>query len=387
MPRQTRSSKKARQVKPIRLYDLNVHIRLHIYGFLGGHSSIGEPDLVRLDDNSDVMHDYWNDMWETYKEDKEPTGPYVAETTVAASLGDLEVLQYLQDIPTNKWIVANCDTDSEVFDFLSFVNTLLLWYKHFKAFRWADTMLFPMDEWVFDASIVRGLDLDVLKWLRKKDYPWSAHTFPLAVGLRNMDVLKWLHLEDCPWSKETFEYAIDSHRDFNVLVWLRIQGCPWDEWSLIRALSRDDEDRILILQWLLREQCPCTEYVLSNVIMWYNIFSLQVLVDAKCKFLPHHLHLAIKYNQDLDVLNLLRQAECPMDCDTFCCAVKRGDMEILRWLKDQGCPWNSSVFTAAVEKGNREIIRWLFDEGCPTNRNTLKAVLEKYVLNDTTSSA
>jgi hypothetical protein len=189
MPRQTRTSKKARQLKPIRLYDLNVHIRLHIYGFLKG-SSICKPDLVRLD--WPIPPEIWGDI---FTGDDQPMEPYAVETAFAASLGDLEVLQYLQDIPTNKWIVSNCNTDSEVFDFLAFVNTLLLWYKNFKAFRWAHTMGFLMDEWVLNASIVRGLDLDILKWLQNHNCPWSDYTFMFAAGHRILEVLKCLRLK------------------------------------------------------------------------------------------------------------------------------------------------------------------------------------------------
>jgi hypothetical protein len=307
--------------------------------------------------------------------------PYAVETAFAASLGDLEVLQYLQDIPTNKWIVSNCNTDSEVFDFLAFVNTLLLWYKNFKTFRRTHTMGFPMDEWVLNASIVRGLDLDILKWLQNHNCPWSDYTFMFAAGHRTLEVLKWLRLKGCPWSERTFAYAIWSKRDFEILLWLRFRGCPWDECSLLIALTYY-EDNVLLIQWLLREQCPCTSFELEFAIDRCNVSTLQMLADAKCIFRSKHFHHAILADKSIDVLKVLRRAKCPLDSIAFCCAIWRGDMEVLHWLKEKGCPWNAEVFTAAVEKGNREIIRWLYKEGCPMDKKTINAVMQKYVLND-----
>jgi hypothetical protein len=380
MPRQTRSSKKARQEKPIRLYDLNVHTRLHIYGFLNGKSSC-EPKYP------EVIQERWfyvlGILWQHSK--SVSLKPYVAETTFAATLGDIEVLQYLQEIPTNKWIVSNCDTEKDVAELLAFVNALLLWNKNFKTFRWAHTMGFPMDGWVLNASVLRGLELDALKWLRKHNCPWSDQTFAFAVKRNNLDVLKWLRLEGCPWSKYTFQYAVRFKRDFEVLIWLRIQGCPWDEWSLRLALLFC-QDNILLIQWLLHEQCPCTNAVLEDAIDWCTASTLQVLTEAKCKFLSYHFHRAIKSNKNMDVLKVLREAECPMDSGAFYYAVRRGDMEILRWLKEQGCPWNAKVFTVAIEKGDREIIRWLYEEDCPMDKDTCKAVMKKYVLNDDDSA-
>ena len=77
MPRQTRSSKKARQAKPIRLYDLNVHIRLHIYGFLKG-SSISKPALDAFGQNYPnyprhyFLPEFWKDIFEDDDQPMEP---------------------------------------------------------------------------------------------------------------------------------------------------------------------------------------------------------------------------------------------------------------------------------------------------------------------------
>ena len=43
-----------------------------------------------------------------------------------------------------------------------------------------------------------------------------------------LEILKWLRSKKYPWNEEVCDWATVGE-DYNMLQWLHLNGCPWDE--------------------------------------------------------------------------------------------------------------------------------------------------------------
>ena len=78
------------------------------------------------------------------------------------------------------------------------------------------------------AEAARDGDIEHLKLLRDKGYPWPTDTCSEAAQWGHLDVLQWLRAQDppCPWNPDT-AYAAARWGDSRMLKWLHQNGFPW----------------------------------------------------------------------------------------------------------------------------------------------------------------
>ena len=84
------------------------------------------------------------------------------------------------------------------------------------------------------AAAARSGQLEELKALRAKNFPWGKRACAYAAWGGYLEVLKWARENDCPWDGLTCENAAKGGH-FETLKWARENGCPWDEWTCARA--------------------------------------------------------------------------------------------------------------------------------------------------------
>jgi len=94
--------------------------------------------------------------------------------------------------------------------------------------------------------------LEVLKWLRENDFPWSERTCNVAAQGGHLEVLQWAHANGCPWDEDTCSGAAEGGH-LEVLQWAHANGCPWD-WETCRMAAL--RDHLEILQWARANDCP-----------------------------------------------------------------------------------------------------------------------------------
>jgi hypothetical protein len=383
MPRNTRNSnKKARLPKPLRITDLNVHIRLHILGFLNLRDL--ENHYPYKGRNSRLYDFNWE--WEdivTKTPGIDSIESYTIETAFASILGDLELLQYLHTLPDNQRVPEKCVNDTEK-EFFHLLSALIVRNQNWKTLNWARSNNFHWNEWSFNVAIDERFEVPILRKLHQLGCPWTQFTFAFAVKTSDLDVLKWLRKKRCPWGTHAFHEAV-QRSDWDILIWLRVEGCPWDSMLYYFVMAWNHHpNRHLVVRWLLHEKCPYVSGTVHTILEHNNLPILQLMIEDNCNeiFNEHHFTSATS-KCSIEILRLLRRAQCPWNAQAFKMAVKRGDMEILRWLRAERCPWDSTVFTEAIEKDNLEIIRWLYEEKCPPSNDAAVAkMMEKYVLVD-----
>ena len=69
----------------------------------------------------------------------------------------------------------------------------------------------------------------------------------------------------------------------------------------------------------------------------------------------------------LEVLQWLRENDCPWNADTYVGAAHGGKLKVLQWARKKGCPWDVMTCAAATECGNLEVLKWLRQNSCPWN--------------------
>jgi hypothetical protein len=337
-PSEPPTPKKTRIPLLIRITNLAVPIRLHIYSFLN-ENDIHCPEIYGLRRHEQKMDPCWTfsclRRW-----DQERYEPYTIETAFASMIGDCDVLEYLQGMPSNPWTAENCNRklifEEDMQDFFYFLTVLIVGYNNIKTLRWAKQMMFPWNEWAFDAGVRYGVDLSVLQWMHKQGCPYSESTLGVAASWRNTDVLEWLINIKCPMSVWTCRVAIAANCKLDNLMWLRCHGCPWDGDVLDAATLHIDN--LVIIKYLLEEKCPWNNATLDYIIRRGKVPLLKVFHEANVKFDESHFHLAIAFRRPIEILQyLLRCISSSWDASTFNLALCGENLSLLKWLKEEGC--------------------------------------------------
>ena len=71
----------------------------------------------------------------------------------------------------------------------------------------------------------------------------------------------------------------------------------------------------------------------------------------------------------LEVLEWLRENECPWDKNTCKEAAYSGHLEVLQWARENDCPWDENTCRAAAYGGHLEVLQWARENGCPWNED------------------
>lgn len=187
---------------------------------------------------------------------------------------------------------------------------------------------------VFEAAAING-NIENMKWLREKGFNWNYKTFTGAALNGNLHNMIWLKENGCPSYEygDTFLKAVVNGNIEN-MIWLIENNVGISEISFAYPAQLGNLD---IMKWMKEAGFPLSEDIFLGAIKNYDI--------KKC-FLPifTHPHSGI---------NLFKR--------------KNSTIEILEWLKENNCPMSSDAYDEAKRHDNVEIIKWLKDNGCPTN--------------------
>ena len=71
-----------------------------------------------------------------------------------------------------------------------------------------------------------------------------------------------------------------------------------------------------------------------------------------------------------EVLEWLRENECPWDFRTCAEAAKGGHLEVVKWARAKGCPWDEWTCAYAARAGHLDVLKWACAKGCPWDGTT-----------------
>ena len=99
-----------------------------------------------------------------------------------------------------------------------------------------------------------------------------------------------------------------------------------------------------------------------------------LIVDANR---PSLLVLVQPRGGHLEILQWLRENNCPWDEWTCNMAATKGDLEILKWARDNECPWSKATCFYAINSDKFEVLQWLKANGCPWDKKGCLKKAEK----------
>lgn len=79
--------------------------------------------------------------------------------------------------------------------------------------------------------------LDLLKWLRIKQYPWDGLVYCYAAEMGHLHILEWAYNNGCPKNDQAMFYA-SRYNNLECCQWLLDHGFPWSR-EIIKELSNN----------------------------------------------------------------------------------------------------------------------------------------------------
>jgi len=164
-------------------------------------------------------------------------------------------------------------------------------------------------------------------------------------------------IKEWGWSEgEVQEKLAKRKRDGNCPLFVFALVCkPWRKAQLkvggpLRTRVYSDvamPGSVALVKWALAEGCPREDEDDGDEPLWTMAWAAAT---------QGHLELT-KW--------LCTGGGFAMDDNVIMEAAGSGNLELVQWLRDWDCPWNHSTSTYAVDYGHVEVLRWARENGCP----------------------
>jgi len=267
--------------------------------------------------------------------------------------------------------------------------------------EWALLLTSTREESACFAAALHG-QLDALRWLRTRDFPWSTNTPCAAASRGHIHVLAWLLQQKCPCDFDGISRAAAQNNQLDTLWWLTSRGyavnykiiilesvihnsadtrllawadtyssMPVHEMSESMCRIAATHGNLIALRWLRERRAPWQPTVVAacaargdhpHVLEW--AFAHGCALDAST--LMH----ALRYgSSEMRVAQWWHQRVAPASTwSTRACsnAARSGNIRLLEWLRARGTPWDETTAHVAAERMGLGAFRWIVaDNGCP----------------------
>lgn len=119
----------------------------------------------------------------------------------------------------------------------------------------------------------------------------------------------------------------------------------------------------------IREGMKINETTCAYASKLGNIEALQILIEAHC---PIDLQTAEQaaFRGYVDILELVFLQEVDFGPSVTQLAALGGQFNSLEWLRQHGYEWTCDTCVSTGISGDLEVLQWLIQEGCPLNEET-----------------
>lgn len=266
-------------------------------------------------------------------------------TTVAASCGNLRLLQYLHE-DEFEWHENACIVAS----FEGHLNCLR--YAHEHGCQWNSS--------VHTAAAHNG-HLNCMMYAFSHGLEWQVNVCQQAVLKGHLDCLQFAHENGCPWDNDTTECAAQNGH-VTCLQYALEQGCPTEFAACTFACRIGHLD---CLQLLHQFGAPWDEFAPYWAAMCPTIDCLRYLHENGCPW-DEETPRQAAHDGHIEPLRYALEHGCPYHDSIVQGVVQADSLDCLRYLvEDQGLHINISVFKAALLRGNLANLQYLLDQGCP----------------------
>ena len=124
-----------------------------------------------------------------------------------------------------------------------------------------------------------------------------------------------------------------------------------------------------VLEWLRENECPWDKNTCEEAAYSGHLEVLQWARENGCPWKEDTCWSAAQGGQ-LEALQWARENGCPWDERTCRSAAWGGHLPVLQWARENGCPWDETTCACAAWCGHLEMLQWARENGCPWNEET-----------------
>ncbi len=251
--------------------------------------------------------------------------------------------------------------------------------------KWLYERKFPFNEQVFASCAEKG-HLEIMKWLKDNEFPYDEDVFASAAFSGSKECLEWLFENGFPYDADTFKYAVLNGNREN-MEWLLKREFPINVDDVFRyAIRNGDLDNFLWLYDMFREDWDYVDEILFHeaavhgqweILLWVytNLFNESIEKIVCCP--PDELIGSIGEAGQTDVLKWLFEEGLrdPTDGFSYAWATKGGIpvLEVMvQYVEDHG----GYALTTATEDEDYETVKWLLDHGFQAYGKTKRKLIE-----------
>lgn len=240
--------------------------------------------------------------------------------------------------------------------------------------KWAKTNGYSTENLTID-NFVPTDDLETVKWGYQLKGISSYKTYsPVAMvgSMGNLEILKFLLEKHYPWDINAATYAAGNGH-LHILTWAKDNNLALGN-SV--CCSASNQGHLEILRWSLENGLPNDRWTILNGI---NSGSIEILECCRLYGLewdPMFCTFAAKKGK-LDILKWAVKNKCPwkLDNNTLLEAIEDGyNIEIIQFMAEIGAPLGTILYVRAVKHNRLDILNWLIQIKCPYNWHLGKAL-------------
>ncbi len=241
---------------------------------------------------------------------------------------------------------------------------------------------------------IRSKQLESVKYLHKNGSKLDTRHFYESLETGDSEIIEYLLNNGCPYSNLGF-YTSDSatsmavkENNLEVLKLLHKKGFPWDSTTVENAVkfSVEHSSNMDCLKYLIENNCPYDEKTLKNEFLPFNLQATKYFFE-KGLSLDEELFNATLTKGDLEVLEFLLNNDCEHKhtingvlCTTY--VIERsdsGEVGFLQLLHKHNFPFDITTTNTAVQNVglmfSMNCLRYLIQNGSPYDESTMKTAI------------
>ncbi|GFH47271.1 hypothetical protein CTEN210_03746 [Chaetoceros tenuissimus] len=236
-----------------------------------------------------------------------------------------------------------------------------------------DVLKLKFNRKAYVCGILKGKQMSAIKRLRGQ---WNEDSLQDAVHSGDMEVLQYLLLDhrcprDDPLACAAAASLKDHRKSLEILKLLREHGVPWNSETFASAARFGNLE---VLDYLKDNECPSDEEALYAAVQNGDAAIIQRCLH--CGSDERTCSLAVTHpahDNALEVLKFLRHLEVDWDEDTCAEAALQGNLKALNWALEHGCNWSEETFNNAIKSTDTTTIEYCIDNHCPYNEREVYA--------------
>eukprot|EP00953_Heterococcus_sp_UTEX-ZZ885_P023698 13014-Heterococcus_DN1.PRE.1 len=252
---------------------------------------------------------------------------------------------------------------------------------------------------IYGVSAAESGSVPVLDFLKQCGISFTVDTAYSAAAAGHQHTIQYLHAEACPIDQSVY-FAAARPGHVHVLQSLRELDCAWDSAQLCRQAASNGY--VPVLQWakqqgavftedtmhcaaaqghtavceyLLAEQCPCSETACIAAALRCQLDTLQLLIEHGCPFAADTLYAMAARGGHVSVLNYLQKigltASSLALMGSLIIAGSLSHLAAAQWLRAQGVEWPLILSMPVEDSESNEmklwegaVLEWARAEGC-----------------------